>query len=72
MGVSHALPRDFISSFAEQTDNHSIPTPYQIPNALAYFNSVFNIFWVTRDWDLQAASKAFPGQTLWVVSVIFE
>lgn len=71
-GVSHALRPDYISSFAEETGNHSISNPYQMPNTLAYFNSVFDVFWVTRDWDLQAASRAFPGQTLWIVSVIFE
>jgi hypothetical protein len=70
--ISSCISLSNITAFATAIGNHSLTTPYEIPNALAYFNAVFNIFWVTDRFNLQAASKAFPTQTLWIVSVIFE
>src|SRR5256885_7634369 len=46
--------------------------PYFIPNAFAYFNSVFVLFWTTHDYTTQAGSTAFPSQTLWIVSAIYQ
>ncbi|KAI9700104.1 MAG: hypothetical protein M1836_002638 [Candelina mexicana] len=63
---------DYIDLFRTHTSNISIATPYNIPNALAYFNSVFNLFWMTRDFFSQSGSTAFPSQTLWIVNVVYQ
>lgn len=72
MGTFTSLGTQYIQDFADATGNKGIEDLYQIPNKLAYFNSVFNVFWITRSFNQQAASLAFPTQTLWIVSVIFE
>ena len=62
----------YLSHYAKKSGNKLLETPYQIPNALVYFNSLFNLFWITNDYSSQAASLAFPTQTLWIISVIFQ
>ncbi|CAD6446011.1 3bed0e88-8054-45c9-a6e9-f2044d4c8bd1 [Sclerotinia trifoliorum] len=62
----------YIDDFKTATNNTTIKTPYMLPNALAYFNSVFTLFWTNKKFDAQAASYAYPSQTLWVVSVLFQ
>ena len=61
----------YIFDFKNQTGNRSINVPYMLPNTLAYFNSVFNLFWTTHNFSVQAASTAFPSQTLWILSVVY-
>lgn len=61
----------FVADFQKHTGNESINVPYTMPTALAYFNSVFNIFWITRKFNEQAGSTGFPGQLTWIVSVIY-
>lgn len=61
----------YIWDFKTQTSNITIQTPYNIPSTLAYFNSVFNLFWTTSDFARQAGSKAFPTQTLWILNAIY-
>ncbi|KAK5257322.1 hypothetical protein LTR16_000991 [Cryomyces antarcticus] len=61
----------YIDEYKRISGNSSFETPYQIPNALAYLNSVFDVFWITHSFATQAANYAFPSQTLWVISVIF-
>jgi hypothetical protein len=46
-GIFSSMSTSYITDFATATNNHSIDTLYELPNALAYFNSIFNIFWVT-------------------------
>ncbi|KAJ4360225.1 uncharacterized protein N0V89_000785 [Didymosphaeria variabile] len=70
-GVLHATGYKYIDDFAEKTGNISILVPYKIDNALIYFNSVFNLFWVTTRFSEQAGSYAFPGQMMWVINVIY-
>ncbi|PMD43934.1 hypothetical protein L207DRAFT_552371 [Hyaloscypha variabilis F] len=62
----------YLSKYAQKSGNTLLETPYQIPTALVYFNSIFNLFWITNDYSSQAASLAFPTQTLWIISVIFQ
>ncbi|OCK77230.1 hypothetical protein K432DRAFT_304700 [Lepidopterella palustris CBS 459.81] len=67
----HTLGISYISAFIDGTNNLSIGVPRQIPSFLNWFNSLFEIFWVSKKESLQAANTAFPAQTLWMVSVIF-
>jgi len=69
--VSSSIGFAYIDNFKQQTGNVSINAPYHMPNALAYFNSVFNIFWTTNKFFEQAGNTAFPSQTLWIVNVIY-
>ncbi|KAJ9314231.1 hypothetical protein DTO271D3_5460 [Paecilomyces variotii] len=62
---------EYIADFKTRTSNHTTAVPYVIPNAFAYFNSVFNMFWTTRDYNIQAASTAFPTGTLWVICAVY-
>jgi hypothetical protein len=71
-GVFHAIGYQYIKDFAQATNNISIIVPYKIDNALIYFNSVFNLFFVTRRYSDQAGSYAFPGQMMWVINVIYQ
>lgn len=70
-GVLRATGYNYIDEFAKETGNISILVPYEIDNALIYFNSVFNLFWVTTRFSDQAGSYAFPGQMMWVINVIY-
>jgi len=62
---------DYIFEFMKRTGNHSFNVPYVLPTTLAYFNSVFNLLWTTHDFSSQAASTAFPSQTLWILTVVY-
>jgi hypothetical protein len=62
----------YLSQYVAKSGNTLLETPYQFPNALAYFNSISNLFWITNDYFTQAASLAFPTQTLCILSVIFQ
>jgi hypothetical protein len=62
----------YISDFFTRTGNASTETPLRMRNFLVYFNSLFDIFWVNKQFSYQAANKAFPSGTLWIVSVLFQ
>ncbi|RFU28630.1 hypothetical protein B7463_g7697, partial [Scytalidium lignicola] len=63
--------QQYIHEFKTETVNRSMHVPYMIPNAFAYFNSVFNMFWTVHDFTVSAGSTAFPSQTLWILNVIY-
>ncbi|RMZ88179.1 hypothetical protein DV736_g4599, partial [Chaetothyriales sp. CBS 134916] len=69
--ASNTMGQNYIYLFQQATGNYSMSVPYYIPNAFAYFNSVFNLFWVTRNFNIQAGSTAFPTQTLWIINAIY-
>ncbi|KAH7132296.1 hypothetical protein B0J11DRAFT_600758 [Dendryphion nanum] len=62
----------YVTDFLNATENISIKSPTRIRNFLIYFNSLFDLFWVTKFYGNQAANEAFPSGTLWVISVIFQ
>jgi hypothetical protein len=62
----------YVSDFLARTGNISTETPMRMRNFLVYFNSLFDIFWVNKGFSSQAANKAFPSSTLWIVSVLFQ
>lgn len=62
----------YIDDFKAHTGNATIQTPRKIPSFLNFFNSLFEIFWITKNTASQAANTAFPSQTLWMVNTLFE
>ena len=69
--ITSTLGTAYIEEYKQKTGNVSFEVPYEIPNTLAYFNSVFNIFWTNNKFFEQSGNTAFPSQTLWIVSVIY-
>lgn len=69
--VFGAIGRSHITDFKTLTRNVSFDVPYKLPGFVGYMNSVFNLFWVSRNFASQAGSRAFPGQTLWIVNVLY-
>jgi hypothetical protein len=63
---------EYITEFLTLTGNVSTITPLRSRNFLIYFNSLFELFWVTKDYASQAANNSFPSGTLWIVSVLFQ
>lgn len=61
----------YIDHFKQVTGNISIYTPYNLPNALTYFNSVFNLFWITSNFSVSAGNYAFPSKLMWIINVIY-
>ncbi|KAI9642475.1 hypothetical protein NHQ30_009280 [Ciborinia camelliae] len=70
--VFSCIGTSYIDEFKTATNNTSFNTPTIFPTALVYFNSVFLLFWTNKKFDMQAANHAFPSQTLWVLSVLFQ
>lgn len=59
--------------FATMIGNESLDTDiYLLPSSLANFNAIFMAFWTTHNFQLQAASFAFPSQMLWIISAVFQ
>lgn len=69
--VTSTLGTGYIKEFQTHTGNVSFLIPYTLPNTLAYFNSVFNLFWTTANFASQSGNTAFPSQTIWIVNVIY-
>ncbi|KAF2031724.1 hypothetical protein EK21DRAFT_62393 [Setomelanomma holmii] len=63
---------DYITEYFNLTGNISATTPLRLRNFLVYFNSLFDIFWVNKQYNDQAANKAFPSGTFWIVSLLFQ
>ena len=63
---------NYIYQYKVKTGNSSFAVPYFIPSTLAYFNSVFDLFWTTHNYAIQAGSTAFPSQTLWIINAIYQ
>lgn len=62
----------YITDFLNITGNISTSAPMRMRNFLVYFNSLFDLFWLINAYGSQAANKAFPSGTLWIVSVLFQ
>ncbi|KAI9737620.1 MAG: hypothetical protein M1818_005624 [Claussenomyces sp. TS43310] len=69
--ISSQTGYQYIWDYKTLTHNISIDVPYELPNALTYFNAIFNLFWTTTNFASQAGSLAFPSQTLWIVNVLY-
>ncbi|KAF1950431.1 hypothetical protein CC80DRAFT_427042 [Byssothecium circinans] len=62
----------YIDDFLTMTGNISTTTPMRFHNFLVYFNSIYELFWLNKLYASQAANRAFPSGTLWIVSVLFQ
>nr|POE76124.1 hypothetical protein CFP56_59604 [Quercus suber] len=69
-----ALSSNYLADFASRSGNASMQSNiyHRLPNSLANFNAIFEIFWISHFFSYQGGSLAFPTQTLWMVSVIFQ
>lgn len=61
----------FIDDFKASLPNKSIRTPAVVIDGGAAIGSLFDLFWLTRDFYTQAANTFWPTSTLWVSSVIY-
>lgn len=68
--INYAGGFEAITHNAEILNNHIPEVPYKIPNAWAFFNSVFNLFWYID--GTQAGVKAFPTGQLWIVPIVYQ
>lgn len=63
----------FLEEFAQLTGHQALDIDlYILPSSLANFNAIFMTFWISHDFQIQAANWAFPTQMLWVVSAVFQ
>lgn len=63
---------EYITTFATKTGNKSISAPTSMTGFVVFFNSIFTLFWQTRDFSKQNGSTGVLGQSLWIVSIIFQ
>ncbi|ORY76055.1 hypothetical protein BCR37DRAFT_383611 [Protomyces lactucae-debilis] len=70
MGLSYGNGFALVEATAGALENRIPETPYKIPHALAWFNSVFDLFWHIT--GTQAGVRAFPTGQLWIVSVVYQ
>ncbi|KAI6788571.1 hypothetical protein KC361_g8968 [Hortaea werneckii] len=67
------LGNQYLHDFSSLTNNVSMSADlYILPTHLTNFNAIFDIFWVTHEFSYQAGNWAFPTQTLWIVSALFQ
>ena len=63
----------YLYDFSSATSNASMHADiYILPNSLTNFNAIFDIFFLTYNFSYQAGNWAFPTQTLWIVSAIYQ
>jgi hypothetical protein len=63
---------DYIGQFISITNNGNIQVPYFLPNAFVFFNSCYQLFWVTSAFFTQSGNFAFPSQTLWMINLVYQ
>ena len=62
-----------ITDFAASTGNEAPDfNLYVLPTSLANFNAIFMTFWISHNFQAQAANWAFPTQMLWVITAVFQ
>ena len=66
-----SLGTEYIDNFKTFTNNIAISTPYFLKNAFVYFNSVYQLFWVTNTFFTQSGNYAFPSETIWIINLIY-
>jgi len=62
-----------ITDFAALTGNEAPDfNLYVLPTSLSNFNAIYMTFWITHNFQAQAANWAFPSQMLWVITAVFQ
>jgi hypothetical protein len=62
-----------ITDFAALTGNEAPDfNLYVLPTSLSNFNAIYMTFWITHNFQAQAANWAFPTQMLWVITAVFQ
>lgn len=70
---SRNLGSQYLTDFAGIIGSESLTDElYLMPNPLTNFDSIFNIFWVSHFFSYQAGNYAFPVQTLWIFTAVFQ
>ncbi|OJJ45247.1 hypothetical protein ASPZODRAFT_133878 [Penicilliopsis zonata CBS 506.65] len=62
---------EYLAVFKARSANPVLEVPYLLPNTFAYFNAVFDLFWQTHKLQTQAANRAFPSATLWLLNAVY-
>lgn len=70
-GIFAGLGTKYIATFKQTLPNRSINAPHVPRTALQGFNAVFDMFWVVRQYDTQAANAFWPTGTLGRVSLLY-
>ncbi|KAF2717266.1 hypothetical protein K431DRAFT_334501 [Polychaeton citri CBS 116435] len=71
MAILKSIGTGYIDDFKAALPNESIATPGTAENGLVALNSMFDLFWVVRDFSTQAANTFWPSGTLWSPSLIY-
>jgi hypothetical protein len=62
-----------VTEFAALTGNEAPDfNLYVLPTSLSNFNAIYMTFWITHNFQAQAANWAFPTQMLWVITAVFQ
>jgi len=69
--IFSTINTQYLEDFARLNGNPYLRAPEKPASALACFNSIWDLLWVTRDYSLQMGNLAFPSWTLWVPSAIY-
>ena len=69
--IFSTINTQYLEDFARLQGNPYLRAPEKPASALACFNSIWDLLWVTRDYSLQMGNLAFPSWTLWVPSAIY-
>ncbi|KAI4738797.1 hypothetical protein E4T50_10743 [Aureobasidium sp. EXF-12298] len=69
--IFSTINTQYLEDFARLNGNPYLRAPERPDSALACFNSIWDLLWVTRDYSLQMGNLAFPSWTLWVPSAIY-
>ncbi|KAI5197059.1 hypothetical protein AUEXF2481DRAFT_82287 [Aureobasidium subglaciale EXF-2481] len=69
--IFKTIDTQYLEDFARINGNPYLRAPENPASALACFNSIWNLLWVTKDYSLQMGNLAFPSWTLWVPSAIY-
>ena len=61
----------YIDVAAQALENPDLAIPTMPSNAIASFNTIWDVLWIVRDFGKQMANQAFPGATMWAPSLIY-
>ena len=69
--IFSTIDTTYLEQAAGVIGNPFLRAPEEPAGALAAFNSIWNLLWVTKDYSLQMGNLAWPSWTLWVPSAAY-